>query len=119
VVSKGWISYVGNNDANAQVINDKTLFNKDSALYFSPEEIKKLNIDTRNEYWVDFRNIMNYHLDGDNLIMELRLKNSKAIGGFDCYDTGIEYIGETGKGRYKFVRPGVPNMLIPSLATHN
>lgn len=106
LISKGWVSYVGNNDANAQVISDRKLFNKDSSLYFAPEDIKKLNIDTHNEYWVDFRNIMDYHLDGDNMIMELKLKNSKAIGGFDCYDTCIEYIGETGRGRYKFVRPG-------------
>lgn len=106
VVSDGWVSYVGNDDANAQVIHDKKLFTKNGALYFSPEEMKKINIDTNRAYWVDFRNIMNYHLDGDNLILELKLKNSKAIGGFDCFDTCIEYIGETGKGRYKFVRPG-------------
>lgn len=106
VVSDGWISYAGNDDADARIISDKKLFTKNGALYFSPTEIKKINIDTSKEYWVDFRNIMNYHLDGDNLLLELRLKNSKVIGGFDCFDTSIEYVGETGRGRYKFVRPG-------------
>ncbi len=106
VVSNGWISYVGNNDLNAKVIKDKQLFNKDGLLYFSPEEVKKINVSTDQDFWVDFRNIMNYHFDGDNLILELRIKNSRVTGGVDCYDTCIEYVGETGRGRYKFVRPG-------------
>lgn len=106
VVSDGWVTFVGNDDHNAKVIKDKKLFNQDGALYFSPENIQKINVNNDQDYWVDFRNIMNYHMDGDNLILEMRLKNSKSIGGVDCYDTCIEYVGETGRGRYKFVRPG-------------
>jgi hypothetical protein len=106
VISNGWVSFIGNDDNNARVIKDKSVFIKDGLLYFSPEEIRKINVNTDQDYWVDFRNIRNYHMDGDNFILEMRLKNSKAIGGVDCYDTCIEYVGETGRGRYKFVRPG-------------
>ncbi|MBO9617408.1 MAG: hypothetical protein J7539_00115 [Niabella sp.] len=105
IPSNGWVCYIGNNDANARVIEDRRLFTKDGALYFPPAEIAKINIDTTSEYWADYRNIKDFHLDGDNFIMELRLKNSKQTGGVDCFDTCIEWVGETGKGRYKFVRP--------------
>lgn len=101
-----WACYVGNNDVNAQVITDRSQFTNDSSLYFPPAAIRALNIDVNKEYWVDYRNIRNFHIDGDQMAVEFRLRNSRDIGGFDCYDTSLEFTGENGRGRFKFVKPG-------------
>ncbi|PTR01514.1 hypothetical protein C8P68_101748 [Mucilaginibacter yixingensis] len=106
VQTKGWACYVGNNDANAQVVTDQTKFSNGSSLYFAPANISALNIDTKKEFWVDYRNIRNFNIDGDHMTVEFRLRNSQETGGFDCYDTTLEFTGETGRGLFKFVKPG-------------
>lgn len=106
VQTKGWVCYVGNNDQNARVVTDSSKFGDKSSLYFAPSIINGLNINTKEEYWVDYRNIKNFHVDGDQMTVEFRLRNSQDMGGFDCFDTSLEFTGESGRGRFKFVKPG-------------
>lgn len=106
VHTNGWVCYVGNNDANAQVVSDRTQFTNDTSLYFSPAAISTLNVNVKKEFWVDYRNIRNFHVDGDEMTVEFRLRNSQDMGGFDCFDTSLEFTGENGRGRFKFVKPG-------------
>jgi hypothetical protein len=104
--TNGWVSVIGNNPSKIKMITEKNLFQKEGQLYLSPGEVAKNGINTNEEYWVDFRNVRNYHVDGDNAIIEVKIRNGKNIGGIDCYDASIEYVGEEGRGRYKFVKPG-------------
>ncbi len=106
VTTKGWVCYVGNNDQNARVVTDRDKFSDKTSLYFVPAIISTLQINTNEEYWVDYRNIRNFHVDGDQMTVEFRLRNSQNIGGFDCFDTSLEFTGESGRGRFKFVKPG-------------
>lgn len=106
VQTNGWVCYVGNNDQNARVVIDSNKFNDKTSLYFAPAVISRLNINTKEEYWVDYRNIKNFHVDGDQMTVEFRLRNSQDMGGFDCFDTSLEFTGESGRGRFKFVKPG-------------
>ncbi|QEM09989.1 hypothetical protein [Mucilaginibacter rubeus] len=106
VQTNGWVCYVGNNDQNARVVTDSNKFSDKSSLYFAPSIIGGLNINTKEEYWVDYRNIKNFHVDGDQMTVEFRLRNSQDMGGFDCFDTSLEFTGESGRGRFKFVKPG-------------
>lgn len=106
VQTNGWVCYVGNNDQNARVLTDSNKFSDKTSLYFAPSMISGLNINTKEEYWVDYRNIKNFHIDGDQMTIEFRLRNSQDMGGFDCFDTSLEFTGESGRGRFKFVKPG-------------
>jgi archaellum component FlaG (FlaF/FlaG flagellin family) len=106
VKTEGWVCYVGNNDANAQIVTNRKLFGNNGMLYFPTEAISKLNIDTKKEFWVDYRNIRDFHVNGDRMTIEFRLRNSKGIGGLDCFDTSLEFSGENGRGRYRLVKPG-------------
>lgn len=95
VQTNGWVCYVGNNDQNARVVIDSNKFSDKTSLYFAPAVISGLNIDTKEEYWVDYRNIKNFHVDGDQMTVEFRLRNSQDMGGFDCFDTSLEFTGES------------------------
>lgn len=106
VTTNGWVCYVGNNDQNARVITDQGKFSDKTSLYFAPAIISTLHINTNEEYWVDYRNIRNFNVDGDQMTVEFRLRNSQNMGGFDCFDTSLEFTGESGRGRFKFVKPG-------------
>ncbi|MCU1617831.1 MAG: hypothetical protein JWO98_5371, partial [Frankiales bacterium] len=106
VKTDGWVCYVGNNDANAQIVINRKMFNNNGMLYFPTEAISKLNIDTKKEFWVDYRNIHDFHINGDRMTIEFRLRNSSDIGGLDCFDTSLEFSGENGRGRYRIVKPG-------------
>lgn len=65
----------------------------DGRLYASPDLM------VRSGYWTNFRFIKPNLLDvvnGDNFILEARIKNPMEEGGISCFDPGLSVLGETG-----------------------
>ncbi|WP_374166085.1 hypothetical protein [Arcticibacter sp. MXS-1] len=111
ILSKGWVSVVEQNHKE-RLISDRSLHHRNQLLHLPAEELAKIKIDTTDEYWLDFRNIRNFDIDGDNLLLEIDVKNDQSGGGQDCFDTSIEYMGVSGTGRVKLVRPGCANFAV-------
>ena len=104
IVSNGWKSVVQQGQKEV-LITDTSLFNRNQALSFRHDKISSIGLDPSEDYWVDYRNIKDFNIDGDNLIIELDIKNDLQSGGIDCFDSSVEYLGEYKTGRVKFVRP--------------
>ncbi|NQX39139.1 hypothetical protein SAMN05421820_102492 [Pedobacter steynii] len=105
IVSNGWKCVVQQGQKEV-LISDSSLFFRNQALSFRSDKIRSIGLDPFEVYWTDYRNIKDFNIDGDNLIIELDIRNNLQGGGMDCFDSSVEYLGEFKTGRVKFVKPG-------------
>jgi hypothetical protein len=98
VVTDGWEAVV--NDRLFKNIDPK---NKDGYLHFSEEELEELKINTDSTVRVDFRNIRDFGVMGDEMTLETRFMNNADLGGQGCYDSKIEVINTHGRLAFNFV----------------
>jgi hypothetical protein len=105
IVSNGWKCVVQQGQKEV-LVSDSSLFNRNQVLSLRPDKIRSIGLDSSEDYWTDYRNIKDFNVDGDNLIIEVDIKNDLKSGGIDCFDSSIEYLAESKTGRVKFVRPG-------------
>ncbi|TCC99528.1 hypothetical protein [Pedobacter hiemivivus] len=105
VVSNGWKCVV-QQGLKEVLVGDTSLFNSNQVLSLRPDKIRSIGLDPSEDYWTDYRNIKDFNIDGDNLIIEVDIKNDLKSGGIDCFDSSIEYLAESKTGRVKFVKPG-------------
>lgn len=49
---------------------------------------------SQSTYWTSFVNPNNFNLDGDEVSLEVRLRNNSSDGGIFCYDTELWLFGE-------------------------
>ncbi|WP_256010633.1 hypothetical protein [Desertivirga xinjiangensis] len=111
IPSNEWVCVLQQNQKE-RLMSNKVLYNREGILHFANSELARIKIDTADEFWLDFRNFKDFDIDGDNLILEIDVKNDQKSGGIDCFDTSVEYIGESGTGRVKLVRPGCANFAV-------
>ncbi len=101
VVTQGWAAVI-----NENLYVNTALFNDSGYLHVDKNNLKSINIETDSNLTVDFRNIRDFGISGDNMSFETRFMNNADIGGYGCYDTKIELINANGRLSFNFVSQG-------------
>lgn len=101
VLSCGWFGYVEppNQRRKNEVLCD--FVQGDGRAYIAPSMV---NISS--SYWTNFENIQDFNHDGDETILEARIKIPANEGGISCYDPGLYMYGELGTAFIRFMQPG-------------
>jgi hypothetical protein len=64
---------------------------------------------SNGDYYINYANIHDWKIDGDNMTYEARVKNSPEEGGISCFDIAIDI-----NGKYKYKKGVLSfNLLIP------
>ncbi len=74
-------------------------------LYVAPRELEQRKL-PRKTSWISFRQVKDFDLSGDALVLETRIRNSTKLEGAWCNDAIIQVLGETGTISLHFVSPG-------------
>lgn len=107
VQTDGWEPIINDN-----LYMDINLLNDSGYMHLSGKELQKLNIDTDSVVRVEFRNIRDFMVSGDDMILETRFMNNADLGGQGCYDTKIEIINTHGRLSFNFVTPGCDEKML-------
>ncbi len=110
VTTDGWLGIVRYklNDAIPFYIPQKDIVKK-GKLYVSPTtlESNKINL-SKNEYIVSYFNVRDFNnLDGDNFVLETRLKNNLEEGGLTGQYSGVIIMCENGRMIIPLTIPGL------------
>lgn len=107
VVTNGWQAVV-NNKLHPSI----ALANDSGYMHLPPIQLAGSNINTDSLMRVDFRNIRDFGLMGDNMIFETRFMNNAVLGGQGCYDSKVEIINTHGRLSFNFVMPGCDEKML-------
>jgi len=105
VISNDWSVIV--NDQLYDSINPVS----NNQLHLTSEQLHTLAIDTTNSFELNFRNIRDFDVTGDELIFETRFKNDdKRVS--NCNSAKIEIINVHGRLAFNFVSPGCDESML-------
>ncbi len=107
VTTEGWEAVI-----NDRLVKNLDEYNKDDLMHFSKEELEGLSVNTDSMVRVDFRNIRDFGLTGDEMTLETRFMNNADLGGQGCYDSRIEVINTHGRLAFNFVTPGCDEKML-------
>ncbi len=122
VLSKGWIGLVSNRFSKKMEHKGKLqppefkhlIFNlhhifknpvHNGMLYIPTKNVEELGINKRF-YWTEFRNIRDFHSNGDSAIFEIKFRNNAKLGGISCFDSQFIFIGDSSFLKVTLVEPG-------------
>lgn len=107
VTTEDWEAVV-----NGRLIKDLNEFNRDDLMHFSGKELENLAVNTDSLVRVDFRNIRDFGVLGDEMTFETRFMNNADLGGQGCFDSRIEVINTHGRLAFNFVTPGCDEKML-------
>jgi hypothetical protein len=107
VVTNGWQAVVNN-----KLYPAIALSNDSGYMHLPPIQLTNSNINTDSIVRVDFRNIRDFGLMGDDMTFETRFMNNALIGGQGCYDSKVEIINTHGRLSFNFVMPGCDEKML-------
>ena len=101
VKSCGWYGFVYSNNHYREDDEEMCAFiTGDGRAYISPQ------LSDISYYWTAYRNIQEFNVCGDEVILEARIKVPQTEGGISCYDPDIHIYGTTGTGQAHFMTTG-------------
>lgn len=107
VVTEGWATVI-----NDELRKDLDPVSEDGQLHLSKEDLAGLTVNEDSMVIVDFRNIRDFGIMGDNMTLETRFRNNADLGGAGCYGSKIEVINKHGRLSFNFVTPGCEERLL-------
>jgi hypothetical protein len=110
VTSNGWVSRIGDKSlitGKYEYLHmNNYLDTLNHALFVSPETAKLAGLSQTKGFWVEYTNIRDFGVEGDELLLETSVKNSENEGGQTCFDVIITAICEQGNARVHFLNEG-------------
>ena len=105
VVSNGWRSAVVRNIGSTQYQPVKLgLFTSGAGkMYVDPEELRSIDSSVFSEkFYLEYKEVRDYGISGDNLNFETRVKNIPEEGGMGCRKITVDLLGKKGRIRLDF-----------------
>ena len=100
VVTKGWSTIVNDNlYKSAEPVIDSV------GLHLSEEQLSALGINPDSAIKVEYRNIKDFGVIGDDMVLETKFINNPSTGSSECQVSTIEIINTHGRLSFSFVTP--------------
>ena len=108
--SEGWYATIcnfDNKDKNIfKFIPSNDSYKHDGVMEVMPSQVIKYGFDTTLLYWMKYRNIRDFKLDGKAFIYELKLRNKTKNHGLDCPEIVVSIMGDKNKITAIYRYPG-------------
>lgn len=107
VITEGWEAII--NNKLYKKITEKT----DSGyLHLNKKVLTELEIDTLGPLNIDFRNIRDFEISGDEMTFETKFKNKDPLNIKGCNSSKIEIINVHGRLSFNFIEPGCDESML-------
>lgn len=99
VLTEGWICMIDSNYYKKMEVTD-------GALYVSPQEAHEFGVNKNKLIWLEYRNIKDFKVDGDNYKIETRFKSEDEKTGIHCLDFELHVEYQHERSKVSFLQPG-------------
>ncbi|MFW5656384.1 MAG: hypothetical protein ACOC0C_02105 [Bacteroidota bacterium] len=107
VVTNGWTTIVNN-----KLCDSLYPLNDSGYLNVPEEQLLTLDINTDNAVKVEYRNIRDFGITGDGMMLETKFINNPPNGSTECQVSKIEIINTHGRLSFSFVAPGCDEKML-------
>jgi hypothetical protein len=107
VLTEGWEAII--NNQLYKKITEKT---DSDYLHLSNKVIAQFDIDTLSPLTIDYRNIHDFGVLGDEMTFETKFKNNDPLHSKGCNNSKIEIINVHGRLSFNFIEPGCDESML-------
>lgn len=107
VMTEGWETIV-----NEKLFKNINNVNDLGQLHLDNKTLEGLKINSDSALEIEYRNIKNFGVMGDEMTFETRFMNNDKTGGRGCYESKIEIINTHGRLSFNFIMPGCDEKLL-------